>query len=473
MALNMKETDKLMSIFDSKEMFGESFDKLYSKFSGQFSKQDNFKVGTAIVLLLQSPDLLPQKHQRLGSIFLLYEMYQRTDTQVCDNPFASVFVSLLSADHSEAIKEVSTKVNFMVDYAKLPVLTPEEKDFIRQLVTSNQPKLNKKSPKDVFTTKVKVPEPQDNDISELQLKLVARQTGLLPSVKSNASCIIPFPLPSCDSKSNSDKQSEDRKHTREALLTGSNAPVLQKFKPEFIRPIPMLHPVFDGELPWLNPDCDDDFHELMWDEKMCENPTNQVRDLLKKAMETPLDGDETEMVVKELRKINEKPKEKRDKETQKLLNQSGLSSKKLKNLVDWNPLIAIEVLAILIKTSMHNDYLAALVDMEMSLQSMEVVNRLSMCVKLPHQFINFYVVRCIKVCCKKENDKYKQSRMVRLVCVLLQSLIRNKIVDVDAIFIELQAFCIDFSKIKEAAALFRLLRSHESKAPSSGKENQK
>ena len=39
MALNMKETDKLMAIFDSKEMFGESFDKLYSKFSGQFSKQ--------------------------------------------------------------------------------------------------------------------------------------------------------------------------------------------------------------------------------------------------------------------------------------------------------------------------------------------------------------------------------------------------------------------------------------------------
>ena len=37
----MKEVDKLMAVFDNKEMYGESFDKLYSKFSGQFGKQVN------------------------------------------------------------------------------------------------------------------------------------------------------------------------------------------------------------------------------------------------------------------------------------------------------------------------------------------------------------------------------------------------------------------------------------------------
>jgi len=454
----MKEVDKLMAVFDNKEMYGESFDKLYSKFSGQFGKQDNFKVGTAIVLLLQSPDLLPQKHQRLGSIFLLYEMYQRNDIQVCENPFAPVLVSLVSTDHSEAKKEVSTKVNFMVDYAKLPVLTMEEKDFIRQLITSNQTKLNKKSPKDVFNTKVKSEPPAD--ISDIQLKLVARETGLFSSVKSNASCIIPFPLP-LPSTENKEKQTDDRKQTREQMLTGSNAPVLQRFKPEFIRPIPPLHPVYDDELVWLNPDCDDDFHQLMWDDGMCHNAKNQVREMLKKAMEMSLDADETELVLTDLKNINKKDKVTKAADMQKTIHGCGLKSAKLKHLVDYNPLIAIEILSMLIGTGMVQEYLAALIDMEMSLQSMEVVNRLSMSVKLPHQFINFYVVRCIKECCKKDNDKYKQSRMVRLVCVLLQSLIRNKIVDVDAIFIELQAFCIDFSKIKEAAALFRLLRSHE------------
>lgn len=130
-------------------------------------------------------------------------------------------------------------------------------------------------------------------------------------------------------------------------------------------------------------------------------------------------------------------------------------------LVRHNPSLAAQLLLHLVDVPQAEAHFQAAAAAEVGLQSLEVVSRLAQRRgPLPPGFLQMYLSNCFSSC-EAEQDAAAAARRVRLVCVFLTALVRTRLPDVLPLLVEAQAFCIRFSRVREAAALFRMLKSLE------------
>ncbi|XP_077231626.1 CCR4-NOT transcription complex subunit isoform X1 [Tasmannia lanceolata] len=432
--IGMQDSKTLLSLLNSDQ---RSFEEIWNDFITKFQREIHFKACCSLAVLLEEKMVL-RPGQRLIAFAILHQSY--STQQSSPNPFTSVLVNAACDDAAEKM----------------------ERAFILQLLGSSGASTNKEVLKQSAVDFIKGFDPSthlDCPPREQLLKQYCDRVQAEPYNCIFRDAAVQNVVSDPDIPSGCDVNSPELEFShpgakprigygdRDGAITGLLQNVsFEGLDPQWIRPLPPRLPVQDGELVWLNPDNN---HELLWDYGMCADTSRAaVRDLIAKSLKGPLVPAQQEQVLVEL--ANDP----------KLVYHCGLTPRKLPDLVEHNPFVAVEVLIKLMTSAEIGEYFSVLVNMDMSLHSMEVVNKLTQAVDLPTEFVHMYITNCISSC-ENIKDKYMQNRLVRLVCVFLQSLIRNKIINVQDLFIEVQAFCIEFSRIREAAGLFRLLKSLE------------
>jgi len=416
--LTQKEVAALVEILAA----GYSLEAAAAAFQRAFVRADHFRVAAAICMMLED-NLLPAKEVSTA-LYIVHDLYKSEAPVV--HPFLSFLVQLLQPSSPCALQLHERNLLCLL------LAQPPDKD------------VGKKTPAQLETMwRDGEQQPLPNQV-QLRAPFAERDAQVPEMRRAGISALVPDPQPLDAPGSGASAAATDG----EVLGLEQHLGLL-RFEPQLLRPPPPLLDSRDEEVIWLNPQSDYSF-DVLWDHSMGADNVKgaEVRELMSKAFRGPLVPGQQQQVLAELESDG------------KLVYHCGLTPKRLPDLVENNPIIAIDVLLKLMSSSQITDYFSVLVNMDISLHSMEVVNRLTTAVDLPTEFVHLYISNCISSC-ENIKDRYMQNRLVRLVCVFLQSLIRNKIINVQDLFIEVQAFCIEFSHIREAAGLFRLLKTLE------------
>jgi hypothetical protein len=136
----------------------------------------------------------------------------------------------------------------------------------------------------------------------------------------------------------------------------------------------------------------------------------------------------------------------------------ALPAASVPELVEHNPNVATQLLKVWFEsdTKTAEAALEHVVKMPMSLHVVEVVNRLSTAIAFPRGLLFSFLQNCT-VACERTPDTYMQNRLVRLLCVLVQSLLRNRVFAVSDVAAMMQPFCAAFSRVSDAAKLYEVL----------------
>ena len=297
---------------------------------------------------------------------------------------------------------------------QLPRLNPAERQFLTQLLAGQGKEMMKRTAASLGKSDPATLPPVD--LTGIQLALAESQSQLPHTARASVTGIISDPeLPQDPASAHAGAA---QRRTIEELLVGPNAPGLKTLSPEFLRLVPPLF-LREDEMIWQDP-VDWSHISYEYDHSLLEHQGEgcEAKRLTQRAAQSTLTLGEQQRLLGHLER-SEEPL---------VVSALGLTPSNLPDLVENNPMIAIEILLKLMQegSSQITEYFSVLgrkrficrscgvysnitVNMEMSLHSMEVVNRLTTAVELPTEFVHLYISNCISTC-ETIKDKYVVTR---------------------------------------------------------------
>ncbi|CAL8096493.1 unnamed protein product [Calicophoron daubneyi] len=468
MSLSNKDLLSLSNFLLPERIARQTLETITGLVNKQFAKSEHFKICQILVFLLQN-DFLCDALSRFTALFLVWEMYK--SDLITLNPFAQFLVTYLRDEFTTKLPSCAVyvfhtlltqpeQIHEFIKYTPLQILSLQTNGAANNLDWSflqpesqESSRLPKKATcgfpcivadKDVTPSLAnELPTPVALPRQCLESLLshnepIACHTSLRPEYLRVAPPLLPCPQ-------GVEKQVDLDEASKE-LTTSSSPDRVNK---------PKITSGWQEELIWLNPNTL--VHEFHWDASTEQaNPTTELRQLMSMALTASLPQPQQHTVIQA---ITDNPS---------LVPNLGVTPENLPSLVNCNPVIAIEVLQLLVNSPQKEDYYKALVSMDLTVHSMEVVNRLTSKVEWPPEFTHRYISNCMQSC-QSIPDKSLQQRHVRLVCVLIRSLICNKILDIhnENILVEVQTFCLEFNKVADARNLYRLIKNTQNSASGS------
>eukprot|EP00210_Caulerpa_lentillifera_P008828 g8424.t1 len=419
--LSQSESTEILSVL--KGGLDKTFESVTLSIGLLFRREiDKFKACCGLVFALLDDFLDPR--QRLFALYALLELHRDKPPNI--HPFWE-FLLRLGTDSKSNPAEVELIHLFIVQNRGIEVSRSSVNEFLSM----------------VHFTSPTILQSHQSELHQLIAKLPIEDKGIGFSRKSGVHRVMLNSGQTPNVVAREEQGGVFMSFARDLGLSG--------FEPKLLRPPPPIFQTLDIELQWLDSMTTMKPPPLMWD---CGNNeeiaklVQVVKDGLRRATESPLLPHEQQDVLQHL------------KTEPQLVFQCELEPAQLAPLVENAPTLAIEILRQFIPSPLGDVFMTQLASLEMSLHSMQVVNDLVTSIALPSEFIQEYISNCIQSCNAIE-DHFFQHRQVRVLCVFIQSLTKAGVLDMADLIHEIQTFCVDHAKIKEASELFKILRDIE------------